>query len=76
MSVTQQKLMAVLRERVNDIVEGTRVPGYQRQLLEALSEIVFLEREHLEAATQIQKKVTDKAYALGTTLYSGGWKPA
>ena len=75
MSVSQQKLLDVLKERVHDVDERSWVPGYQDQLLESLAEIMLLEREHLESATQISRKVGDKAQALGVYLARQGWRP-
>ena len=76
MTVSQQKLLSVLRDQVDQIDETDRVPGYRRDLLETLAQIVVLEKEHLEARTQIQKKINDKAQALGTILLKAGWEPS
>ena len=76
MTVSQQKLLSVIRDRVDRIDETDRVPGYRRDLLETLAQIVVLEKEHLEARTQIQKKINDKAQALGTILLKAGWEPS
>lgn len=75
MTVSQQKLITVLKERVDELDEEARVPGYREHLFETLAQIVVLEREHLEARTQIQKKINDKAKALATTLINADWKP-
>ena len=76
MTVSQQKLLAVLREQVDRIDETDRVPGYRQDVLETLARIVVLEKEHLEARTQIQKKINDKAQALATVLLRADWKPS
>ncbi len=76
MTVSQQKLLAVLREQVDRIDETDRVPGYRGDVLETLAQIVVLEKEHLEARTQIQKKINDKAQALATVLLKAGWEPS
>lgn len=75
MSVSQQKLLAVLKEKVRDIDEAMRVPRYQTDLFDTLTQIVLLERSHLESATQISKKVGDKSEALGAVLVKMGWRP-
>lgn len=75
-TVSQQKLLSVIRDRVDQIDESDRVPGYRRDLLETLAQIVVLEKEHLETRTQIQKKINDKAQALGTILHKSGWEPS
>ena len=74
MTVGEQKLLAVLREQVEAIEE--RMPGYRGHVLETLAQIVVLEREHLEARTQIQKKISDKAQALAMILMKAGWEPS
>ncbi|MDE0652425.1 MAG: hypothetical protein OXI26_02070 [bacterium] len=76
MTVSQQKLLAVLREQVDRIDETARVRGYRGDVLETLAQIVILEKEHLEARTQIQKKINDKAQALATVLLRAGWEPS
>lgn len=76
MTVSQHKLLAVLRDQVDGIDESDRVPGYSGYLLETLAQIVVLEKEHLEARTQIQRKINDKAQALATVLLKAGWEPS
>jgi hypothetical protein len=76
MTVSQQKLLTVLRDQVEQIDEADRVGGYRKDVLETLAQIVVLEKEHLEARTQIQKKITDKAQALATVLLKAGWEPS
>lgn len=73
MAVKQTKLISTLRDKVDEIDESSRVPGYHEYLWKALSEIVMLERAHKEAATQIQKKVTDQIVVLGDHLHAQGW---
>lgn len=76
MTVSQQKLLSVLREQVGEVDEADRIPGYQDYLLETLAQIVVLEKEHLSARTQIQIKVTDKTQALATHLLIADWEPS
>ncbi len=76
MAVNQQKLLSVLQDQVNLINEANRVVGYRRDVFETLVQIVVLEREHLAARTQIQKKVTDQTHALATVLLKDGWQPS
>jgi hypothetical protein len=65
-AVDQRKLIAVLR----DAVDGTpeRYRGYHNDLLDHVSQVVLLEREHERKATQIQKKVSDKIDALSVLI--------
>ena len=76
MTVNQQKLLSVLRNQVDLINEAERVPGYRVDVFETLVQIVILEREHLEARTQIQKKVNDQAQALASVLFNAAWEPS
>lgn len=76
MAVNQQKLLSVLRDQVSLIREADRVPGYRVDVLETLVQIVVLEREHLEARTQIQKKVNSQTEALASILFDAGWEPS
>lgn len=66
MAVDQRKLIAVMRESVQQIED--RYPQYRRELLDYVSQIVMLEREHERRATQIQKKVSDRVSALSALL--------
>lgn len=66
MAVDQRKLISVLRAAVNDIEE--RYVGYRVDLLDSVAQVVMLEREHEQKATQIQKKVGDRIDALGTLI--------
>ena len=76
MTVSQHKLLTVLREQVAQIDEEARVPDYRSHLLETLAQIVVLEKEHLEARIPIQKRVTDQSQALATILLKAGWEPS
>ena len=76
MPINQQKLLAVLRDQVHLINEADRVAGYRVDVYETLVQIVVLEREHLAARTQIQKKVTDQTQALAKVLFEEGWEPS
>ena len=76
MAINQQKLLAVLRDQVHLINEADRVAGYRVDVYETLVQIVVLEREHLAARTQIQKKVADQTQALAKVLLEEGWEPS
>ena len=66
MAVDQRKLITVLKDAVNDVED--RYLGYRTDLLDYVSQIVMLEREHEKKATQIQKKVIDRIDALGVLI--------
>ena len=76
MSVNQQKLLTVLQDQLGSIDEAARVSGYRDDVLETLAQIIALEREHLEAKTQIQRKINDKAQTLARVLLDDGWEPS
>jgi len=75
MTVSQEKLLAVLREKVEAIDEYTRVKGYKKSVFLSLAEIVVLERQHRQSAIQIQKRVSDQCQALGRILSDTEWTP-
>ena len=66
MAVDQRKLITVLRAAVDGVEE--RYVGYRADLLDYVAQVVMLEREHEQKATQIQKKVGDRIDALGTLI--------
>jgi hypothetical protein len=70
MAVDQRKLISVIKSAVQNIEE--RHPGYNNELFDYVAQIVMLEREHEQRATQIQKKVTDRIDALGTLIDKQG----
>lgn len=70
MAVDQRKLITVLKASVEDVEE--RYPGYRKELLDYVAQVVMLEREHEQKATQIQKKVGDRIDALGTLIEKNG----
>lgn len=70
MSVDQRKLITVLKSAVDDVED--RYPGYHRDLLDYVAQIVMLEREHEQKATQIQKKVNDRVDALSVLIDKNG----
>lgn len=73
MTVSQQKLVIVLKEHVAAVSEDERVPGYRQDLFSTLADIVALEREHRQAGIQIQKRISAKCEALGQVLANKGW---
>ncbi len=67
MVVDQRKLITVMKQSVSEI--DSRYPGYHKDLFDFVAQIVFLEREHEQKATQIKNKVGDKVSALGLVIY-------
>ena len=67
MAVDQRKLITVIKQSISNI--DLRYPGYHKDLLDFVAQIVFLEREHEQKATQIKNKVDDKVSALGLVIY-------
>ena len=75
MTVSQEKLLSVLREKVEEIDESSRVKNYKKSVFSTLAEIVVLERQHRQSAIQIQKRVSDQCQALGQYLFNAKWSP-
>ena len=60
------KMLAIVKEQCALIPE--RSPGYGRELIEALADVVRAERDHLIRATDIEKQVTAFCERLGDFL--------
>ena len=62
MSEDGELIVQALRKEIEDLPE--RCPGYHRAVLDALVDIVSLEREHRAARIPIVQKMKDKTEAL------------
>ena len=58
-----RKIVDVISEKCKHAPD--RVEDYHEALLDAVTEIIWKERQHVTQATQIQKEVTDSCEALG-----------
>ena len=68
---TQLKYLQVIRQAAED--SEPRVDGYNVALYEAVIEVVALEAQHTQQATNIQQKATGAVEHLGRFLMTGGW---
>ena len=66
MALNQQKLVSIIMEEANKLPE--RCEGYREEIIETLSEIIDLERQHQREGIYIRQKITDKCSALGRFL--------
>ena len=63
MPLTSQRVMAIIMEECQNREE--RFPGYRKELIATLGDILQYERDHRTQGTNIKQKVTDKIAALG-----------
>jgi hypothetical protein len=68
MIVNPKKLLDTIAKQMSEIEE--RAPGYRKELLETLSEIIALERQNQEQGINVRAKIYDKCDALGKVLAS------
>ena len=62
MNADGELIVEALRKEIDDLPE--RCPGYHRAVLDALIDIVSLEREHRAARIPIVQKMKEKTEAL------------
>lgn len=73
MSINRRHLVNIFRERVEQIDEDRRVPGYRVELLKRLTAIIEAEQEHKIRAINVQQRVNDECNRLGAKLQQEGW---
>lgn len=66
MALNQQKLITIIMEEAGKLPE--RCNGYRDEVIETLSEIITLERQHRREGIYIKQKIADKCNALGRFL--------
>jgi hypothetical protein len=62
-------VLEALKLEINDLPE--RRPGYRREVLATLADIVAFEREHAEVKISIVRRITDKTEALARFVGTG-----
>ncbi len=67
MPLNNRKVISILYEQSAEIEE--RCVGYREEILELISDILNLERDHLVSHTNIQKKINDKCNAAAQILF-------
>lgn len=69
MPTSQQQVMQALRDEIEALEE--RCPGYRSAVVDALADVIALERQNQSRALPIKKMVRDKCVALGDFLANG-----
>ena len=63
MPVASQRVLAIIFEEAKKCDQ--RFPGYHKELILTLSDIIQLERDHRVQGTNIRQRIADKIGALG-----------
>jgi hypothetical protein len=66
MPLASKRVLSIILEECRE--REDRFPGYQRELVETLSEIIQLERDHRVQGMNIKQRVADKIGALGRLI--------
>ena len=66
MPLNERKIISILLEQCKRVPH--RCDGYQRELIDSISDIITAERQHRVQSTNIQQKVNDKCNAAGRFL--------
>lgn len=66
MPLNQKKIISIILNECESIEE--RCDGYREELIEVITEIIALERQHRVQGTNIQQKINDKCKAAGHFL--------
>ena len=66
MPLNDRKIITIILDECESIQE--RCDGYREELVETITEIIALERQHRVQGTNIQQKINDKCNAAGNFL--------
>lgn len=66
MPLASKRVLNIILEECR--TRDERFPGYRQELVETLSEIIQLEREHRVQGTNIRQRIADKIGALGRLI--------
>ena len=66
MPLNDRKIITIILDECESIQE--RCDGYREELIETITEIIALERQHRVQGTNIQQKINDKCNAAGNFL--------
>ena len=66
MPLNDRKIITIILDECESIQE--RCGGYREELIETITEIIALERQHRVQGTNIQQKINDKCSAAGNFL--------
>jgi len=70
MPLNERKVIKIILEECQKIEE--RCSDYRKELVEVVTEIITLERQHRVESTNIQQKINDKCNATGRFLAERG----
>jgi hypothetical protein len=70
MPLASKRVLSIILEECKKRQE--RFPGYREELIQTLSEIIQLERDHRVQGTNIRQRIADKVGALGRLIAEGG----
>ena len=66
MPLNDRKIITIILDECESIED--RCDGYREELVETITEIIALERQHRVQGTNIQQKINDKCNAAGNFL--------
>ena len=66
MPLNDRKIITIILDECESIED--RCDGYREELVETITEIIALEREHRIQGTNIQQRISDKCNAAGDFL--------
>jgi hypothetical protein len=72
MPLASQRVLTIIFDECKN--RDQRFPGYHKELISTLSDIIQLERDHRVQGTNIRQRVADKIDALGRLIADSGSK--
>ena len=72
MPLASQRVLTIMFDECKK--RDQRFPGYQKELISTLSDIIQLERDHRVQGTNIRQRISDKIDALGRLIADSGSK--
>lgn len=67
MAYNDRKVVSILLEQCKNIED--RCPGYKKEMIDLVSEVLLMERAHLVSKTNISQKISDQVNTVGQFLY-------
>ena len=72
MPLNEHKIISIILGQCDKVPQ--RCPGYRKELISTLTDIIQLERQHRVQGTNIQVKINDKCNAAGVFLDANSTK--
>lgn len=66
MPAPQRQVLEAIRRQCEKVEE--RMPGYRKELLETLAEVIHIERGHQKTATNVVQQIENKCEAVAELL--------